>query len=181
MSSRLARVIDVFEADAARLAHAQAVRAHFSAYRAGRVPEAALVASGRPNVEQVTAILRSGGPPERAALDEARRTRERVRQGVPADEIHDGYRLCLRILGEAFVSTASAIRLQQNEILAATRLLWESADVLTSAVLLARQAAERSQASHGRDAHAEFLRGLVHGITDPRAIHEQAALFGLSI
>jgi len=183
MNSRLARVIDVFEADAARLAHAQAqaVRARFSAYRAGRVPEAILVASGRHNVEQVTAILRSGRPPERAALDEARRTRERVSQGVPADEMHDAYRLCLRILGEAFVSTASAIRLQQNEILAATRLLWESADVLTSAVVLARQAAERSQASHGRDARAAFLRELVHGIIDPRAIPEQAALFGLSI
>src|SRR5690606_17647421 len=103
MQSRLARTIELFAADAPRLAQAQAqaVRAHFSAYRAGRVPGAALVASGRYNVAQVTAILRSGRPPRSDALDEARRTRERASQGVPADEMHDAYRLCLRILGEA--------------------------------------------------------------------------------
>lgn len=60
--SRLASAIDAFEADAERLAEAQAqaVLAHFNSYRQGNVPEAALLDSGRRNVQQVVRILRCG-------------------------------------------------------------------------------------------------------------------------
>lgn len=182
MGSRLTAAIDAFEADGERLAEAQAqaVLAHFPSYRAGAVPLTALVASGRHNVEQAVAILRCGRAPDRQQLDEGRRIRERASQGVPAAEMHDAYRLCLRIIGDAFISTATAARLAQPDILAATRLLWESADILTSVVLGAREAFERDSARHDQDERTAFLRGLVYGTVSPPMLREQAAAFGLS-
>ena len=101
------------------------------------------------------------GHPIEPQLDDARRTRERMMQGVPADELHDAYRMCLRILGEQFIASAMARGIDESAILAGTRLLWDTADVLTSVVVTARQEAELDFARHDERQRIDFLRSLV--------------------
>lgn len=183
MVSRLTRAIDAFAGDAGRLAHAQAeaVAAAFPAYRDGRVPPAALLASALHNVTLIVAVLRHGRAPDRAQLDEAARTRARTGQGIPADQMHDAYRLCLRLLVDAFVDHAVQARVGQAEILSKTRLLWESADVLTSAVVGAREAAERAVEQGDGAARAALVRDFLLGSLPPALLRERAARAGLSV
>lgn len=184
---RLAALLEpaaaAFEADGHRLAvmQADAVRTQFGSYRVGAIPEQSLIESGHRNVAQVLAALRSGRPPERSEIDDARRPRERMAQGVPADELHDAYRMCLRILGEQFIALARGAGVEDSVVLAGTRLLWDTTDVLTSVVVTARQEAELDFARHDERQRIEFLRSLVFDASGQPERRQRAAAFGLPI
>ncbi|MGE0486993.1 MAG: PucR family transcriptional regulator [Gammaproteobacteria bacterium] len=163
--ARFTRAVQAFEADAAALAERQAaaVLERFASYTDAAVPRASLVASGLRNVTQLVAILRSGALPGADELDEARRARERTAQGVPADDLYAAYRMCLRLLTEAFVAHGERLRVPRERLLDTMRLLWESADLLTSAVVVARLAAELDLARHDEGRRLDVLRALLFG------------------
>ena len=179
--ARFAHAVAAFEADAGRLAEMQAdaVLTRFSDYVTARVPRASLVESGLRNVSQLCAILRSGQPPGAGELDEARRARERTAQGVPADTLYDAYRLVLRLLGDAFLGHAEHHGVPRERLLAALRLLWASADALTSAVVVARLAAELDVARHDEGRRLDLLRALVFGSRPLVELRQRMAGFGL--
>jgi hypothetical protein len=183
LSSVLEPVALAIEAAADELAmiQATAVRTQFSSYSVGSISEQSLRESGLRNVRQVVDALRTGRPPDRAALDEARRTRERMIQGVPADELHDAYRMCLRILGEQFIASAIAVGIDESAILQGTRLLWDTADVLTSVVVTARQKAELDLARHDERQRIDFLRSLVFEASPKLDLRQRSAAFGLPL
>jgi len=160
---------------------ADAVRTRFGSYGVGLIPEESLIESGHRNIVQVLAALRSGRPPEHDKLDDARRTRERMTQGVPADELHDAYRMCLRILGEQFITLAQAAGVDESAILAGTRVLWDTADVLTSVVVTARQEAELDLARHDERQRIDFLRSLVFDASSQPELRQRSAAFGLRL
>lgn len=182
LAARLEPAARALEAAADRLARQQAdvVRASFPAYGQANVPLDSLIESGGRNVRLVVGALRAGRPPDRAEIDEAHRTRARTTQGVPADELHDAYRTCLRILGEAFIDAAQSAGLDELTVLAGTRLLWDTADVLTSVVVIARQTAELDFARHDEGQRVDFLRTLVFNAGQPE-LRKRAAAFGLPI
>lgn len=161
----LVSAVDALAAAAHTLAECQAdsVLARFPSYVTAAVPRLSLVASGLRNVHQLVSILRSGVPPGSGELDEARRARERTAQGVPADDLYDAYRMCLRLLGEAFVEHAARYDVPAEQQIASVRLLWESADRLTSAVVVARLAAELELARHDEGRRLDVLRALLFG------------------
>jgi putative transposase len=145
----------------------------------GAVPIQSVIESGHRNVRHIVAALRSGRPPEPGELDESDRTRERTMQGVPTGEMHDAYRLCLRILAGAFVEEARRVGTDQQATLAGTRLLWETADVLTSVVVKARQEAELDIARHDEGQRADLLRTIVFDASRHPELRARAAAFGL--
>lgn len=175
-----ARAIEEAIGPLARM-QADAVRTRFGSYRVGMIPEESLIESGHRNVGQVLAALRAGRPPDRAELDDARRARERMMQGVPADELHDAYRMCLRILGEQFITVAHATGIEESVVLAGTRLLWDTADVLTSVVVTARQEAELDFARHDERQRIDFLRSLVFDASGQPELRQRSAAFGLPL
>lgn len=183
LSAGLERVAEAMDAAADALARRQAdaVLAQFRSYRVGLIPDESLVESGRRNVAQVVAALRAGRPPERDELDDVRRTRERASQGVPADDLHDAYRMCLRILGEQFIALAEQVGVDDSTILAGTRLLWDTTDVLTSVVVTARQEADLDLASHDEQHRLDLLRSLVFDSTGQPEVRQRAAAFGLPL
>ncbi|MEZ5255559.1 MAG: helix-turn-helix domain-containing protein [Ilumatobacteraceae bacterium] len=177
----LATVASVMEerSDELALAQADAVRARFGSYGLGAVPLESLLESGRRNVALMVAALRAGRPPEPEELDEARRARERTAQGVPANELHDAYRMCLRIVGESFVDAASSVDLDQRAAHEGTRLLWATADVLTAVVVTARQEVELDFARHDERQRVDFLRSLVFDVAVRPELRKRAAAFGM--
>ena len=100
-------------ADCARLAELQvdAVVGGFASYAMGAVPVESIFESAVRNVHQMVAAMRAGRPPERAGLDEGVRARQRTGQGVPAAELYDAYRMCLRLLAEEFRRVATELEL----------------------------------------------------------------------
>lgn len=102
-------------------------------------------------------------------------------QGVPADELHDAYRMCLRILGEQFITVAHATGIEESVVLAGTRLLWDTADVLTSVVVTARQEAELDFARHDERQRIDFLRSLVFDASGQPELRQRSAAFGLPL
>lgn len=183
LSSKLAPAVRAMEDAADTLARMQAdaVRTRFGSYSVGLIPEESLIESGHRNVGQVLTALRTGRPPERAVLDDARRARERMTQGVPADELHDAYRMCLRILGEQFITMAHAVGIDEAAILAGTRVLWDTADVLTSVVVTARKEAELDFARHDERQRIDFLRSLVFDSSGQPELRQRSAAFGLPV
>ena len=59
-------------------------------------------------------------------------------------------------------------------------MLWESADILTSVVVGAREAADLDRSRHHQGQRGVFLRGLLYGSAGPLSIREHAAAFGLA-
>lgn len=182
VESRYSAALDALAADAFALAEqqAEAVLTRFPSYVAAQVPRPSLVASGLRNVQQLLAILRSGVTPGPGELDEARRARERTAQGVPADDLYDAYRLCLRLLGEAFVEQAERHRVPPARQMRSLRLLWESADRLTSAVVVARLAAELELARHDEGRRLDLLRALLFGEGGLVARRQRLTALGLN-
>lgn len=177
-----AATVEALAAEASALAERQAdaVLAHFPSYVTAEVPRLSLVASGIRNVHQLIAILRSGVTPGPGELDEARRARERTAQGVPADDLYDAYRMCLRLLGAAFVEQAERHGVPRDCQVATMRLLWESADRLTSAVVVARLAAELELARHDEGRRLDVLRALLFGEGGILARRQRLTALGLS-
>lgn len=180
LARRLEPVAARLEADAHRLAELQAdlVQARFESYAVGAAPRASIVESGHRNVRHLVGALRAGRPPSPGELDEHVRTRERAVQGIPTEEMYDAYRAVLRVLGDAFVDAATDCGLDQRSTLAGTRLLWATADVLTSVVVKARQEAELDIARNDEGQRVDFLRALVLDVTMPD-LRKRAAAFGL--
>lgn len=181
LARRLEPVAARLEASTHQLAELQAdlVQARFESYALGAVPRASIVESGRRNVRHLVGALRAGRPPSPDEIDELERTRERAAQGIPTEEMYDAYRAALRALGDAFVEAAVRCGLDQRTMLAGTRLLWATADVLTSVVVKARQEAELDIARNDEGQRLDFLRALVLDVTMPD-LRKRAAAFGLS-
>lgn len=181
LAEKLSRVADAFEADADDLASRQAtaVEERFPSYARGAVPHHSLIASGRRNVGHVVSALRSGESPKHRDLDEIARATERTVQGVPAGELHAAYRACLLLLADHFTHVGKTLGLDGEEILFGTRLLWETADVLASVVVTARQSAELDIAREDESQRGGFLRALILDSPHHPELVRRAPAFGL--
>jgi hypothetical protein len=175
------RVADVFEAGIEDLAlqQALAVESGFPSYANGVVPRESLLASGRRNVNYMVEALRMGAAPDPTDLDEVARVAERTVQGVPAGELHSAYRTCLLLLADHFARTAREMGLDADVILSGTRLLWETADVLASVVVTARQSAELDVAREDESQRGDFLRALVLDSPRHAELVRRAPAYGL--
>src|SRR4051794_34581998 len=170
-------------ADCARLAELQvdAVVSGFASYALGAVPVESILDSAVRNVHHVVAAMRAGRPPEHSSLDEAVRARQRTGQGVPATELYDAYRMCLRLLAEEFGRTATEVELDHPAVLAGTRLLWDTADVLTSVLVSARHDVELELARRDESHRVDLLRALIFDQPVPVEVRRRAAAFGLPL
>jgi len=180
-TAMFARVADLFEADIEDLAlrQALAVETGFPSYGDGVVPRESLLASGRRNVNHIVGVLRTGTAPDPNDLDEVVRVAERTVQGVPAGELHAAYRTCLLLLADHFASTAKTLGVDSDLILSGTRLLWETADVLASVVVTARQTAELDVAREVESQRGDSLRALVLDSRRHTELVRRAPAFGL--
>jgi hypothetical protein len=185
--AELARCLEpaaaAMSADCARLAELQvdAVVSGFASYAMGAVPVESILDSAVRNVHQLVAAMRAGSPPQRDTLDEVVRARQRTGQGVPATELYDAYRMCLRLLAEEFGRTATEVELDHAAVLAGTQLLWDTADVLTSVLVSARHDVELELARRDESHRVDLLRVLIFDQPVPVEVRRRAAAFGLPL
>lgn len=183
LARRLEPAAAAMTADCARLAELQvdAVQSGFASYALGAVPVESILESAVRNVRQLVAAMRAGRPPERDSLDEAVRARQRTGQGVPATELYDAYRMCLRILAGEFRRAAAEVELDHAAVLAGTQLLWDTADVLTSVLVSARHDVELELARRDESHRVDLLRALIFGRPVSVEVRRRAAAFGLPL
>lgn len=182
LAAQLETVAARLEARAEELAtrQVQGMRANFPSYRTDRsVPDAPLIASALRNVQRVITTLREGRAPTPEEVHEAWVARERTEQGVPSAEQITGYRFVQRLLADAVIEQAEALKLDSKVITQAVRLLWDMTDAVTARLIVVQHEADLEMARYDEVQRLEFLRGLVAGTTSPAEVHSRASAFGL--
>lgn len=181
-SEQIAPVVRYLAEQADELAARQmaAVRATIPSYQTGRaVPDATIMAMGRRNVERVIKTLRRAEVPRPEEMVEAQVARERTEQGIPADDMINGYRLVHRLLGDVVMEQASALALDHDVLAQASRLLWELADVGTAQIMAVRRQAEMELTRYDEFQRADFLRRLLFGGVPEPELAGRGGAYGL--
>lgn len=150
------------EHDALGRRAAEAIFATLPSY-AG-VDEASVHASVAKNTARAIATLVSGeAPAPGTSAEAAMTTRERLRQGVPIEDIIRGYRISLRVIHDRFLELASARRMPAERILAYSTLLWDVGDWFTAAAAGEYRTHEVRSAVRDSVRQVEVFRELLTG------------------
>jgi hypothetical protein len=149
----------------------------FPAYN--RVPRDDLVRSCHRNVARVAAVLeQQDSLPTSIEENERMSGRRRALQGVPTDEVVEAYRVVLSVLRDAFIEEATALGMDQGQVLGGTLRLWELTDRYSNVLVAARQQVDIETARHDERHRMVFLQRLVVG-ADPDAVAEMGAGYGI--
>jgi PucR-like helix-turn-helix protein len=173
-------VAEVLLARAEVLVEAQlvALRA-FAGY--DRVPHPELRKSARRNVLRVAAVLhgRTDLPPE-ADENERSSGRQRALQGIPAEEVVGAYRAVMGVLREEFLAAAERLGTPVQDILAATRLLWDLTDRYSTELVAARRQIDIEVARRDERARLAFLQRLLTGALLPTEVLVGGLAYGVA-
>ncbi|WP_035731897.1 MULTISPECIES: PucR family transcriptional regulator [Frankia] len=147
------------------------VRREIPAYEV--VPTEALVTSIHRNVVLACRTLRAGVVPPSSEIWQAERTTlERLRQGVPIEDIMGGFRICIASIQDRLVDRAQEFGVDHPESLTLTSLLWKLSDVFSARAASAYREYGLSHAVADRRRRDEWLAGLLAGTLSPTQIEQ---------
>jgi putative transposase len=146
-----------------------------------RIPPEALRTSARRNVLRVVATLRGNPdlPPEEDAETERSSGQQRALQGIPSEVVVGAYRVVMSILREEFLATAQRLAIPPEEVLQATRLLWDLTDRYSTEVVAARQQIDIEFARRDERERLAFLQRLLTGTLLPAEVLVGGVAYGL--
>jgi PucR C-terminal helix-turn-helix domain len=145
------------------------------------VPPDSLTESAMRNVRRAIAALSAGRAPKAAEFDEAVVARDRADRGVPVEDVLRAYRVSLRVIRDAFLTEASDVGMNPDQVLAATQVLWDVTDAATVQLALIHREMAVERARHDERHRADFLRGLLFGTLDPADIIARSPTYGLPV
>jgi hypothetical protein len=103
----------------------------------------------------------------------------RARQGVPLDEMLQGFQVVARLVWRAAQHEAEQARLPAEETLALVDEIWLWLDVVVVRAAQAHRRVEVEAARRDEGQRVAFLRGLLHGTLAPPEIRTRLATWGL--
>lgn len=144
------------------------------------VPDEDLHRSSKRNVLRVVETL-SGRDilPAEISEDEAKSSRRRAVQGVPAEDVVACYWAVLAVLRDEFIARASAAGVPSDVILAGTRRLWDMTDRLSGVLMQARHDIDISLARRDERQKVAFLQRVLNGNLLPSEVVQFGTAYGL--
>lgn len=103
----------------------------------------------------------------------------RIEQGLPVEDVIQGYRVSIGVIQSHFVEIATGMRLDSERILHGARLLWALSDRLTARAAIAYQRLGMDNALREAHLRSEFLRNLLTGRLESGELRRQSVTFGL--
>ncbi|MEV0341833.1 helix-turn-helix domain-containing protein [Nocardia sp. NPDC050713] len=147
-------------------------------YNTLAVPMQSIEGAARRNLHRAVHTLWTSAVPVSDLADETWIARERIEQGVPTEDMLDGYRRKHRTIRDRFLDIATSLRTPSDAVVRALTLLSDSADEGASRLLHTRREIELQR--KGRDSLREqFICDLLHGRLDGSMIPREAAAYGL--
>lgn len=145
------------------------------------VDAASLRASVQRNLDAACHALNADtwdpSPADRIAMEQT--VLLRIEQGLPVEDVIQGYRVSIGVIQSHFVKIATGMRLDSEHILHGARLLWALSDRLTARAAIAYQRLGMDNALREAHLRSEFLRNLLTGRLDSGELRRQAVTFGL--
>lgn len=144
------------------------------------VDEASVHTSVAKNTARAIATLVSRQAPGRGTSAEAAMTTgERLRQGVPIEDIIRGYRISLRVIHDRFVELATARRIPAEQILQCSNLLWDVGDWFTAGAATEYRNLEVRSAVRDSSRQVEVFRDLLGGTLNEAQVRAAANTLAL--
>jgi putative transposase len=157
----------------------QRVRAEIASYAV--VPSEQLMASLERNRQRAVRTLRDGSVPVAEHIWEAETTTlERLRHGVPIEDLMAGFRISISAIQERLMTLSEQMGVDVADVVKLTRLLWTLSDVFAAqAAKTYREHAVASAVAEQR-LHDEWLVHLLAGTVDERDTDRILLGLGLS-
>jgi len=146
----------------------------------GDLPEEDLYRSCLRNVLRVVETLNGRDIlPTEISEDEAKSSRRRAVQGVPAEDVIACYWAVLAVLRDEFIARASAAGIPSEIILAGTRRLWDMTDRLSGVLMQARHDIDIDLARREERQKLAFLQRVLNGGLLPSEVVQFGSAYGL--
>ena len=176
---RLGEIAEQLRASADELAWRQVrVCRKFPSY--GDVPDEDLHRSCWRNVLRVVETLNGRDIlPTEISEDEAKSSRRRAVQGVPAEDVIACYWAVLAVLRDEFIARAGAAGIRSEIILDGTRRLWDMTDRLSGVLMRARHEIDIDLARRDERQRMAFLQRVLNGNLLPSEIVQFGSAYGL--
>lgn len=177
---RLAELLRALEHDEAVVEPTvQRVWAEIPAYSA--VAREQLEASVHRNLRLAARTLMAGEVPPAEAIWEAEKgTLERLRVGVPIEDIMAGFRVSIASIQDRLVELATEHGVRGDEVVALTRLLWQLSDAFSARAAAAYRQQGLALAVAEQRRRDEWLLGLLAGNLDIAQLESGVATYRLS-
>jgi putative transposase len=117
--------------------------------------------------------------PAEISEDEAKSSRRRAVQGVPAEDVIACYWAVLAVLRDEFIARAGAAGIPSEIILDGTRLLWDMTDRLSAVLMQARHDIDIDLARRDERQRMAFLQRVLNGSLLPSEIVQFGSAYGL--
>jgi PucR C-terminal helix-turn-helix domain len=176
---QLGEIAEQLRASADELAWRQVrVCRKFPSY--GDVPDEDLYRSCWRNVLRVVETLNGRDIlPAEISEDEAKSSRRRAVQGVPAEDVIACYWAVLAVLRDEFIARAGADGIPSEIILDGTRRLWDMTDRLSAVLMRARHEIDIDLARRDERQRMAFLQRVLNGSLLPSEIVQFGSAYGL--
>lgn len=160
----IVEVTEQLEAERAELGR-QAAEAIFSTLPsyAGVDETSVHVSVGKNTARAIATLVSRSAPEPGTSAEAAMTTSERLRQGVPIEDIIRGYRVSLRVIHDRFITLASAKGMAAERILEYSNLLWEVGDWFTAGAATEFRNYEVRSAVRDSVRQVELFRELLSG------------------
>lgn len=140
-----------------------------------------LRASVQRNVDTVCHALSAEtwdpSPADRIAMEQT--VLLRIEQGLPVEDVIQGFRASFGVIENHFVEIATAMSLETEQVLHGARLVWALSDRLTARAAIAYQRLGMDNALRAAHLRSEFLRNLLAGRLSPGELRRESVAFGL--
>jgi hypothetical protein len=144
------------------------------------VPDEDLHRSSKRNVLRVVETLNGRDIlPAEVSEDEAKSSRRRAVQGVPAEDVLACYWAVLAVLRDEFITRARAAGVPSEVILGGTRRLWDMTDRLSGVLMQARHDIDIALARRDERQKVAFLQRVLNGNLLPSEVVQFGAAYGL--
>ena len=154
------------------------IREEITAYAS--VSDAAIAAAAERNLRRAVRTLRDGTVPEMQDIWEADTSiKERLRAGVPIEDVMAGFRVSISCIQDRLVELAAELKIEGSEVVRLTRVLWKLGDVFSAqAASSYRQYGVASELAEQR-LRDEMLLALLAGPVAAESFDRGMAVLGL--